>query len=179
MSSGVMVGVMTSTASAADIDWKTTRPSVEPISGSVARSGCGIMPITLRSRLRMPAMSRSGAVGVVEVAEGDAVFGFQLVERALVGDSSSLRRERWAGAAIWPFCAPQVKGELVVSTRRRHVAADEFQAAIADAARRAAVRLPPGSGSRCRCRARGRHRRRTCVTACMTGENLAMAPQRR
>src|ERR1019366_426179 len=44
---------------ASSIDRKTTRPSDEPISGSVARSGCGIMPITLRSRFRMPAMSRS------------------------------------------------------------------------------------------------------------------------
>ena len=45
-------------------DWKTTRPSVEPISGSVARSGCGIMPMTLRSRLRMPAMSRREPLGL-------------------------------------------------------------------------------------------------------------------
>src|ERR1017187_4086449 len=37
------------------IDWNTMRPSVEPIRGSVRRSGWGMRPITLRSRLRMPA----------------------------------------------------------------------------------------------------------------------------
>src|ERR1035437_8320412 len=44
---------------ACSMDWNTIRPSVEPIRGSVARSGWGIMPITLRSRLRMPAILRS------------------------------------------------------------------------------------------------------------------------
>src|ERR1017187_9059851 len=49
---------------AASMDSKTPRPSEEPISGSEARSGCGIMPITLRSRLRMPAISRSEPLGL-------------------------------------------------------------------------------------------------------------------
>ena len=44
---------------AASIDSKITRPSTDPISGSQARSGCGIMPITLRSWFRMPAMRRA------------------------------------------------------------------------------------------------------------------------
>ena len=43
---------------------RITSPSVEPISGSAARSGCGIMPSTLRSRFRMPAMSRSEPLGL-------------------------------------------------------------------------------------------------------------------
>src|SRR6476660_6197039 len=46
-------------ASAVTMDLNTTRPSVDPISSSAARSGCGIMPITLRLRLRIPAMSRA------------------------------------------------------------------------------------------------------------------------
>jgi len=45
------------------IDSKMPMPSVEPISGSQARSGCGIMPITLRSRFRMPAMDRADPFG--------------------------------------------------------------------------------------------------------------------
>src|SRR5579859_6062398 len=51
-------------ASAVTMDLKTTSPSVEPISSSAARSGCGIMPITLRSRLRIPAMSRADPLGL-------------------------------------------------------------------------------------------------------------------
>jgi len=42
----------------------STRPSVEPISGSLARSGWGISPSTLRSRFRIPAMSRSEPFGL-------------------------------------------------------------------------------------------------------------------
>ena len=45
-------------------DWKIVSPSVEPISGSDARSGCGIIPITLRSRFRIPAMSPSDPLGL-------------------------------------------------------------------------------------------------------------------
>ena len=52
------------TAAAATMDWKITIPSVDPCSGSVASSGCGIKPSTLRSRLRMPAMSRSEPLGL-------------------------------------------------------------------------------------------------------------------
>ena len=46
------------------MDSKTTRPSAEPIRASLARSGWGIMPMTLRSRLRMPAMSRREPLGL-------------------------------------------------------------------------------------------------------------------
>src|SRR6185312_1563437 len=44
-------------------DSKIPRPSVEPISGSQARSGCGIMPRTLRPSLRIPAISRAEPLG--------------------------------------------------------------------------------------------------------------------
>src|SRR5262249_12091904 len=43
---------------------KITRPSAEPTSGSEARSGCGIRPITLRRSLQIPAMSRSDPFGL-------------------------------------------------------------------------------------------------------------------
>src|SRR5439155_1131340 len=46
------------------IDSSTTRPSAEPRSTSEARSGCGIMPITLRSLLQMPAISRNAPLGL-------------------------------------------------------------------------------------------------------------------
>src|SRR5438094_285706 len=45
-------------------DWKTPSPSVDPSSGSEARSGCGIMPITLPSRFTMPAMSSIDPLGL-------------------------------------------------------------------------------------------------------------------
>ena len=44
------------------------------------------MPITLRSRVQDAGDVAQRAVGIIEVAEGDAVFGFQFVERALVGE---------------------------------------------------------------------------------------------
>ena len=113
------------------IEWKTARPSVEPISGSVARSGWGIMPMTLRSRLRMPAISRSGAVGVVEVAEDDAVLGFELVEGALVGVVAAFAV---GDGDAEDLAALGVAGEGRVGgfDAQVDVAADEFQAAIAE-----------------------------------------------
>src|SRR5262249_44002822 len=48
----------TAGACAISSEWNTIRPSLGPIRGSVARSGCGIIPITLRSRLSTPAMLR-------------------------------------------------------------------------------------------------------------------------
>src|SRR5215469_8847680 len=41
----------------ARIDSKIVRPSVEPLNGSTACSGCGIRPKTLPASLTMPAMS--------------------------------------------------------------------------------------------------------------------------
>src|SRR6185437_12094478 len=48
---------------AATIDWKMRRPSAEPSNASLERSGCGIMPSTLRPSLRMPAMFASDPFG--------------------------------------------------------------------------------------------------------------------
>src|ERR1700733_3386025 len=42
---------------------KITKPSAEPIGASTARSGCGIRPSTLRSRLHTPAMFASEPFG--------------------------------------------------------------------------------------------------------------------
>ena len=56
-----------------------------PCAGSTTRSGCGIRPSTLPASLRMPAICARRAVDLVEVAESDAAFAFQAVERHLVG----------------------------------------------------------------------------------------------
>src|SRR5262245_65941606 len=45
------------TAMAPTIDSKIMRPSTPPTSGSQARSGCGIMPTTLRRSLQMLAIA--------------------------------------------------------------------------------------------------------------------------
>jgi len=45
------------------IDRKITNPSSDPSRASLARSGCGINPITLRSRLQIPAMLASEPFG--------------------------------------------------------------------------------------------------------------------
>ena len=45
-------------------DWKILIPSVQPSSGSAERSGCGIMPRTLRPGLQMPAMFSSEPLGL-------------------------------------------------------------------------------------------------------------------
>ena len=66
-----------------------------PSSGSLARSGCGIMPSTLRPSLQMPAMFSSEPLGLasavtspfgVHVAEHDAVLVFQFRQRLLVAE---------------------------------------------------------------------------------------------
>ena len=63
------------------------------------------------------------AVGVIEVAEGDAVFGFELVERALVGEVAAfavgdgqaqhlafLRRATVNGESVVADAQPQLRG---------------------------------------------------------------------
>src|SRR6185436_8061146 len=69
-------------ANAATMDLNTTSPSVEPISGSAARSGCGIIPITLRSRLSTPAMSRAEPLGLSR---------YRSTTRSSASSSSSVR----------------------------------------------------------------------------------------
>jgi len=41
-----------------------TKPSVDPMSASEARSGCGIMPITLRAGFSTPGMFRVDPLGL-------------------------------------------------------------------------------------------------------------------
>ena len=57
---------------------RSTRPSVEPSSAWLARSGWGISPTTLRPSLQMPGDVVDRAVGVVLVAEDDAVVVAEL-----------------------------------------------------------------------------------------------------
>jgi hypothetical protein len=51
-------------AIAPTIDWKIFIPSVQPSSGSAERSGCGIIPTTLRPGLQMPAMLSREPLGL-------------------------------------------------------------------------------------------------------------------
>src|SRR5271157_1313101 len=51
-------------AIAATSEWKIFAPSVMPSSGAEARSGCGIMPRTLRPSLQIPAMFSSEPLGL-------------------------------------------------------------------------------------------------------------------
>src|SRR5216117_4026434 len=51
------------TAIALTIDSKIMRPSSPPSSASQARSGCGIMPTTLRDRLQIPAIACTDPFG--------------------------------------------------------------------------------------------------------------------
>ena len=54
-------------------DWKILKPSVPPNSASLARSGCGIMPSTLRPALQMPAMLSSDPLGLASGVMSPAV----------------------------------------------------------------------------------------------------------
>ena len=59
-------------------DSKITRPSALPSSGSHARSGCGIMPTTLRASLQMPAIAFTDPFGfavVVDASRRDRCSG--------------------------------------------------------------------------------------------------------
>ena len=130
MTSGVIAVIFYLAASALTSEPRITSPSVDPISGSAARSGCGIMPSTLRSRFRMPAMLRMDPLQGVDVAEGDAILGFELVERAVVGVVVAFAVGDRHGQHL-PFLAPCVNGEFVVSTRNLDGLADEFQSRVA------------------------------------------------
>ncbi len=72
------------------MDSRITRPSAEPSRGSEARSGCGIRPMTLRLRAQNPGDIAQRSVGIVEIAEHDAVFGFELIEDAVIGEVAAL-----------------------------------------------------------------------------------------
>src|ERR1700675_3742282 len=49
------------------MDSKIFTPSVQPSAGSLARSGCGIIPNTLRPGLQIPAMLSSDPFGLVSL----------------------------------------------------------------------------------------------------------------
>src|SRR5262249_22522616 len=51
----------------AEIERKTPSPSAQPSNPSEQRSGCGIMPMTLRSRLQMPAIDRAEPFGLASL----------------------------------------------------------------------------------------------------------------
>ena len=79
--------------SARTTDSNSTSPSPLPSIGSQARSGCGIMPTTLRRSLQMPAMFRAAPFGFarlrrlagrgVDVAEDHPAIPLERVEHVV------------------------------------------------------------------------------------------------
>jgi len=158
------------------IEGEMVKPSLESHEVLLGPSGCGIKPITLRPWLSTPAIIAHRPVGI-QVAEGDAVLRLELVQGALVGDVAALavgngKAEDFAlvGAEVkasgWSGCADGRRGkrigDRVANERAREQAAlDQDLEPVAHAEHEAAIA------------------RRNWRTAFITGENLAMAPQRR
>ena len=150
------------------MDWKIRKPSAEPRSFSLERSGWGIMPRTLRPSLRMPAMLSSEPLGLASAVISPSAWrsGRRCGPRASsVGEGLVVAEvvafhvadghlEDLAAGEAW------VKGLSVVSVRR-WTCLQMYLGRRCASARRAAGRLRRGSGSRCRCRGPGRRRRRT------------------
>ncbi len=118
-------------ADACSMDWKTTRPSVEPISGSVRAFGMGHHAHHVAFAIEHAGDIAQRAVGVIDVAEGDAVFGFELVEGALVGDVAAFAVSDGQTQHLALLRRRRV-GRVGGGDRQAQFAADEFEAAIAD-----------------------------------------------
>ena len=161
------------------MDWKTISPSVEPISGSVRAFGVGHHAHHIAFAVEHAGDVAQRAVGVVDVAEGDAVFGFEFVERALVGDVAAfavsdgqaqhlilLRRRRCRANWWWPTDRRSsrqmnLRPRLRISAPGSRPGFHQDLESVADAEHESAI------GSELAGR------------PAITGENLAMAPQRR
>ena len=121
------------------MDWKMGKPSAEPSSSSLERSGWGIMPSTLRPSLSTPAMFSSEPLGLASavispegscVAEGDAVVALEGCERRFVtevvafhvtdGDLEHLASGQCAG-----------EGRVGRLGAQMHLLADVFESGIA------------------------------------------------
>ena len=104
------------------------------------------------------------AVGIVHIAEHDAVFGFEFVERALIGEVAAFA-VRHGQVQHLALCSVVGEGRVRGLGAQRHFAADELEAAIAQQRAGQQAALRPESENRCRCPAPVRRRRRTCCTA--------------
>ncbi len=156
----------------------SARPSLPPSSGSIARSGCGIMPSTLPALVEHPGDVAARAVDLLGVAERHAALALEPVERRLVGE--------------------------VVAVVVRHREADRLPGLVAGGEQRLAVldRAARPCGRRTCCPAlrisapgsrpasvstwkplhtpsTGTPRPAAATTACMIGLRAAIAPERR
>ena len=149
-----------------------------PVSGSMACSGCGIRPTTLPSALQMPAMSRAEPLG--------APSAYLTTTRP--ARSSSSRVASSATKAPSPFLTgtvsssppakPSVHGVRALLTVSRTLAWMNRRPAF----------LVSAPGSRCASQriwkplqmpSTGSPARAAGISSAITGENLAIAPQRR
>ena len=154
---------------------------------SVARSGCGIRPTTLRCRLQMPAMLLSEPLDVaraayvaggVGVAEDDLAVGLRARRARRDRRSSCLRRARSAAAA--PVRRAR-GGERRVGLLDAH-AARCCDTNLMRSLRTIAPGSRPASSSTwnpLQMPSTGPPRSANALTAAMIGEKRAMAPVRR
>ena len=80
----------------------------------------------------MPAISRSEPLGLSTIAEGHAVLGLELVERALVGEVAAFAVRDGHAQDLAALRASLVKGESTVSVRSRTSRQMNLQPAVAD-----------------------------------------------
>ena len=113
------------------IDWKTTSPSVEPISGSRGALGVRHHAHHVALAVQDAGDVAQRAVGIVDVAEGDAVFGFEFVERALVGEVAAFAVGDGQAQDL-AFLRRAGEGRIGGLDAQAQLAADELQAAVAD-----------------------------------------------
>ena len=158
--------------------WKSRAPSAEPRSASNARSGWGMMPSTLPSRLDDAGDGARRAVGVVAIAEHHLAFAFQPVEGSssakIVALAVADRHHRATRLAVGGG-----EAGLGVDHVQRPPACRRISVRRCATARPAACRPRRVSGSRCRCRPRPRRARPPPAPQPITGERAAMAPARR
>ena len=165
---------------------KNGTPSIEPCSGCVASSGCGIRPSTVLVSLKMPAMLRAEPLGLcclVEravrpaIAEGDAAFAFEPVQRLVIGEVIAVVMRDRHRDHLARLIARGEDG-LAVLDAQIHVLAVEFERLVAQQRARQQPRL----GQDLEAVADAEHgvpRAAAAFTSRMTGECAAIAPQRR
>ncbi len=147
-----------------------------PGSASLARSGCGIRPATLRCSLQMPAMLSSEPFGLavsvgfalrIHVAPEDLVVGLELGQGFLVRKVTAFAvGDRHAQSLSGGIRL--VNGESAVAVFRK-TARSGTAASGCESAPRAAARPRRESETRCRCPAPARRRRRTAAPPASPG----------
>jgi len=140
------------------IEVKMVKPSLDPMRSSLARSGCGIKPITLRPWLSTPAISRIDPLGYPGSGRRCGLRP-RAGPRCARRRCSSPRRGQWK-AEDFALVGSGSEGRVGGLGAQMDVAANELETAVrmsAPGSRPASTRI----WNRCTRRARGRHRART------------------